>query len=110
MKPPHRKGDSVTASRDTIAKTTDTWATEACYRSDVLQAVRHVCHLRLPTLWSFTSLHIEAELDDRGLPKYAQTVHWALTEATHLDWCRKIAGQDRFIPCQGVKNKIKKIR
>lgn len=110
MKPPHRKGDSVTASEDTIAKTTDAWATEACYRNDVLQAVRHICHLRLPMLWSFTPQHVEVELHDRELPKYEATVLWALGKAVEMNWCRKINGRDRFIPCQGVKNKIKKMR
>lgn len=98
MKPPHRKGDSVTASDNTIAKTTDTWATEACYRNDVLQTVRYVCHQRLPKNWSFTPQHIEIELDDRELPKYETTVLWALSKAVEMGWCRKIAGRLIFCP------------
>ena len=103
MKPPHRKGDSVTASGDTIAKTTDTWATdawatEAVYRNDVLQTVRYVCHQRLPKNWPFTPQHVEVELDDRELPKYEATVLWALGKAVEMGWCRKIAGRLIFCP------------
>ena len=101
MKPPHRKGDSVTASGDTIAKTTDTWATEACYRNDVLQAVRYVCRQRLPMHQSFSATDVAAELVDRELPIHDVTVKWALTRATELRWCRRLFMPGKYTPISG---------
>lgn len=101
MKPPHRKGDSVTASEDTIAKTTDAWATEACYRSDVLQAVRYVCRHRLPMHQSFSATDVTTELADRGLPMHDVTVKWALTRATELRWCRRLFMPGKYTPISG---------
>ncbi len=89
MKPPHRKGDSMAASRPSIAGATEVWATEPCYRNKVLQAVRFVCHQRLPKHQHFSATEVFAALDDRGLPKYAVTVEWALSTAVSLDWCKK---------------------